>query len=276
MLIIGFDFGIKRSEFEEDAVPEVVGEGEDVGLGDEGDATAESLFFRGDGKPREGAGPGALASEFQSVADDTFDTWAGIDGGLDGDFLGRTLACEATRADVEVLIIFTDDHHVDLIGALVTERSADAGIELDGAEIDIETQLKTEAEEQALFEDAGRDAGITDCAEEDGIGLAEVGEHAIGEDLASFQVEGRPEGERRGLNRDLVRGGDVGKDGESILDNLGAHTVTRDDRDRKHRRNDSGVRGGVQDASLGLVPGGEQGVRGREAGAWRWPGIPVR
>ena len=110
-----------------------------------------------------------LASVLEGPADAPLAAFAGVDGRLRGDFVGRALLEEAADAAVEVFGVLADDDEVDVLGALAGQRRLDAGIELDRAQVDVLIELETQFQQQALFQDARRDVGMPDRAEKDGV-----------------------------------------------------------------------------------------------------------
>ena len=96
MAVGGGDVGVLGRDLVEGALPEVAGEGEDVGLVDQGEVAA-------------GAGLGLGEGE----ADAALDAPAGVDRALGGDLVGRALAQDAALAGVDALGVLPDDDGVD-------------------------------------------------------------------------------------------------------------------------------------------------------------------
>jgi hypothetical protein len=87
----------------EGAIPEIPGEGEDVGFAAERELV---VFF-------------AFAGEFESETEAAFDAAARVDAFLDGDFVGAALEDETAGAGVDAFVVFADDDEIDVFGGLI-------------------------------------------------------------------------------------------------------------------------------------------------------------
>ena len=154
VLVIALDVRIITRDLREGTHPEVVGEGQDVGLGHQGDLPDEALPAIGGGQAAERAGRGATAGQLERIAERPLDAGAGVDRGLDRDLLGRPLPQEPAGADVEVLVVLADDDHVDVLGPLAADRALDAREELDRAEVDVLVKIEPQPEQDPLLEHA--------------------------------------------------------------------------------------------------------------------------
>jgi len=150
--VAGIDFGIFGADGFENALPKVTGEGHGVG-------------FVGHAQAFESVGTGVV----EGVADDALDASAGVDVFLDGDFVGGALFEEAAGADVDAFGVFAEDHEVDVFGGAIAEGSEAIMKEFGGASVDVEVEFEAEAEENVGGVLIGRDAGIAEGAEEDGV-----------------------------------------------------------------------------------------------------------
>ena len=141
--------------FVEGAPPEVEGVGQDVGLAAEGElgglAGGDVLGF--EALPR--CAVAAFFGDFEGILEAAIDAAAGVDGFLDGDFVGRALEEISAGTGVEALVVFTDDDEVDVLRALVLERAVLGAEQLHRAEVDVLLQFEAQAQEDAFFENAG-------------------------------------------------------------------------------------------------------------------------
>ena len=89
-------------------------------------------------------------------------------------------------------------------------------------------EREAQPQEEATLEHAGRDRGVADRTEQDGVVGADPVQVPVGEDLAGAVVPGRAEVEVRGLEPDVRREGDA-EDLQSFGHDLGADPVARDE-----------------------------------------------
>src|SRR5947209_7554649 len=181
----------------EGAVPEVAGEGEDVGLVDHREMAP-------------GTGGGRLEGEPHAA----LDAHAGVHRALGGHLVDGPLAQGAALAGVDPFGVLTHHHEVAVGGG-------------EGAQVHVEVELEAELEQQAPLEHAGRDVGRPDGAQQDGVEAAELVENGIGQDLARALPAG---------GADVVVGDvEVDPGGTHDLQGLGHHfrtdPVTTDDAD---------------------------------------------
>ena len=99
-----------------------------------------------------------------------------------------SLVLHAAHAGVHAFGVFADDHEVDFVGSLVLERGLDVGIELDGTQVDVLVELEAGLEQDALFEDAGRDVRVADGAQKDAVETAKIIQSGVGQGLACAEV----------------------------------------------------------------------------------------
>ena len=69
-------------------------------------------------------------------------------------------------ADVKILVVLADDHHVDVLGALAPNRSLHAGIEADGPKVDVLVKIEPQPQQNALFENSGRHLGVANRSQQ--------------------------------------------------------------------------------------------------------------
>jgi hypothetical protein len=184
-------------------LPEVAGEGEDVGLVHQSEVAAGTRL-------------GQLVGEAHAP----LHAHAGVHRSLGGHLVRRPPAQDAALPGVEALGVLADDHGVDA-GAL------------HGPQVHIEIELEAETQQQAALDDPGRHARRAHGTEEDGVQPPQLAEHRVGEDVARAQVavaaqvvvdgvEGHPGGahdlERLGdhLRPDAVTGEDPDPVGHAI------------------------------------------------------------
>ena len=70
---------------------------------------------------------------------------------------GVPLNMKAARAGVKPLGVLADDDEINVLRPLVLERAILRAVKLHGAEIDVLLQLEAQAQQDALFQDAGLD-----------------------------------------------------------------------------------------------------------------------
>ena len=169
-----------------------------------------------------------LRGEVEGVADGALGAEARGAGDLRGDLLRRALVLEAAHAGVEALGVLADDDEVDVLRPLVLEGAVDVGVELDRAQVDVLVELEAQAEEDALLQDAGRDVGVADGAEEDGVELAQLVDGAVGERFAGAQVAFAAEVVGGRLVGEAGRVGGGLQDLEAFADDFGACAVAGD------------------------------------------------
>jgi Arc/MetJ-type ribon-helix-helix transcriptional regulator len=92
-------------------------------------------------------------------------------------------------------------------------------------------ELEAQPQQQAPLEDAAGYARVADGPEQDGVVLAQLVEHAVGQRLAGRVPASRAEVVRRLLDLDLGRVECRVEDLEALRDDLGPDAVARDDRE---------------------------------------------
>ncbi len=173
--VAGVDVGVFGADGFEDALPEIACVGHGIGL--VGHAHPERL--RGGACRLEaGATGGMIAGEFEGVADDALDAFAGVDVFLDGDFVGCVLLEEPAHADVETFGVFAEDDEADVVTGDVAEGGVARVEEFGGAGVDKEIEFEAEAEKDVGGVLIRGDARIAESAEEDGVEF--VAEHFDG------------------------------------------------------------------------------------------------
>ena len=198
----------------ERALPEIERVGQHVGLSAE----------------RERLALVSLARVIECIAQAALDAHARVDRLLHGDFVLRAAAKIAAGARVKTFGVLAHDDKVDVLGALARQRRFDAGIELDGAQVDVEVELETEAEKDAFFEDPRLDVGMADGAEQDRVKAAQVARGGFRQHFAGSQVAVAAEIERRRLVLESADFGGRIEDLERLVDDLGAGAVARQNR----------------------------------------------
>ena len=106
---------------------------------------------------------------------------------MNRDFLRSPLPRKSACAHVEVFVIFTNDHHVDLLRPLVLDRGLDTGVQTHRAEIHILMKSKSKSEQNSLFEHARGNTRMPHCAEEDCIAATQIVLNAIRKDFAGAE-----------------------------------------------------------------------------------------
>ena len=198
----------------EDPLPEPAGVHQHVVLVHQGDLVAAP------GGPLEG------------VPDDALDAVRGVDADLGGDLGGGAGADDAAVADVQALGALADDDEVDL--ALAGHRrgqgSDRAGEQPAGPQVHVVVEGEAQLEQQTPLEQpAGHVGGAgrrADGAEQDGVGLGQLGQHGVRQHLTGALPVARAQV--------VVRGGDHAltdhrvEDLEALGDDLGTDAVTAD------------------------------------------------
>ena len=150
---------------------------------------------------------------------------------LDGDLVGRALKEVTAGAGVEAFVVLADDNEIHVLGALVLERTILGAIKADGAEIDVLFELEPEAEQDALFENAGFHLGVADGTEEDGLEAAQFIDRAVGKDFAGAKVSFAAEIEVVPVEFEAELGGRHFCDLEGLEGHFGTRAVAADDCD---------------------------------------------
>ncbi len=107
--------------------------------------------------------------------------------------LGRGLELGApvhgpARARVQALGVLPDDDEVQVRQLVLADRAAHAGPQLGRPQVDVEVELEPQPQQQPALQHARRHLRGADRAEQDGVGLAQLGEHGVGQHLAGPQV----------------------------------------------------------------------------------------
>ena len=128
---------------------------------------------------RELLGPALRPAE--RVAHDPLHAEARIDALFDGDLVRRADPHRAAGTDVRTFGAFAHDDEIDV--GLPGERGGGAREETYGTQVHVVIEGEAQLQQQPALEDPARNAGITDRTEQDRVGLAELGQHAVGQRL---------------------------------------------------------------------------------------------
>ncbi len=208
--VVGLDVRILFGHLGEGAHPQIVGVGQNVGLGAEG----------------EFLGLVSFTGVLEGVADAALHTLAGVDHLLDGDLIGGALFQETADAGVQAFGVLPHDHEVDLFGSLVGQRSLHVRIELHRAQIDVLIQSEAEVQEDALLQNTRFHLRMADGAQVDGVEILEDLQRVVGKHLCGFQVVLTPVVEMSELKLDLEDFGDAFENLQAFLNHLRAGPVT--------------------------------------------------
>jgi len=159
------DTGVFGRHGVECPLPQVAGEGEHIGLVDQGDVLA----------------PIALHCQFERVSDGPFGTHARVHRTLCGHLVRCALAQHAAFANVRALGVFTDDHEV--VRLAVPRCGAD-----ERTLVHVQVEFEPHLQEQAALDHPRRHIGRTHGAEQDGVEGAQVVERRVRQDLTVAQV----------------------------------------------------------------------------------------
>ena len=160
VLVGGGHVGRLGGELVDRALPQVAGEGQHVRLVDEGEVA-----------------PGPGGGELEGEPGAALDAHAGVDRPLGRHLVGRALAEEPAFAGVGALRVLPHDHEVHPRGGCG-----------EGPHVDVEVELEAGPQQEPPLEHAGRHLRGPDGAEEDGVQLAELVEHRVGQDLPRREV----------------------------------------------------------------------------------------
>jgi len=181
MVVFALDVGILGPDLGENAVPQFVHVGQDIGFPDQ----------------RQGvvlADPARLAPVpagiVEGVAQTARDLVVRVHHLLHRDLIAGALARKSADAGVQAAGVFTDHAVVDLFRPFALERTLHAGIEFDRPQIDVLVQLETQFQQHAFFKDARLDVGVADRAEIDGVEAAQLVERRVGQRLARSEIAG--------------------------------------------------------------------------------------
>ena len=184
------------------ALPKIAGEGEHVGLVDQGEVMA-----------------GRTGSQLESEADGSLDPHPGVDRALGGDLVRRPLAQESALAGVRALCVLTDD--------LAVERADGAGPCFEGAQVDVEVELEAGLQEQTPLDDPWRYIGCADSTKEDRVEAPPLFQDRIREDFACLQIMRAALGVRDEFERNARRDHDL----QRLGDDFGTDPVSADNSD---------------------------------------------
>ena len=206
VVVVPGDVGEFGGHLGDGAVPQIAGEGEDVGLVHQGQVVVGPAVRQLEGEPHT-----------------ALDAHAGVDRPLGGHLGRRPLAQEPALAGVGPLGVLPDDDEVGPFG----DRSRDAG---EGTEVHVQVEREAQAEQEATLESARRHRRVPhrrpDGAEENGVVAPQLFEHLVGQDRPVPQVAGGPQVEVGGLELDTGRRHHL----ERLGADLGPDAVAADDR----------------------------------------------
>jgi len=222
MVVLAFDIGILGTDLGENAVPQFVHVGQDIGFADQRQGVVLTDPARL---------PSVLAGIVEGVAQTACDLVIRVHHLLHRDLVAGALAREAADAGVETAGVFTDHAIIDLFRAFVLKRTLHAGIELDRAQIDVLVQLETQFQQHAFFKNARLDVGVADRAEIDGIEAAQLIERRIGQRLARPEIAGPAQVIRDRLQLEAEPLCRRVQHFAPLADHLRPRPVTRDHRD---------------------------------------------
>jgi hypothetical protein len=133
----------------------------------------------------------------ERVAHHSLDAERGVGAHLGGDLVRGVLAQDPAGADIRALGALPHDDHVDLVDR--RERSADAGIQPGGAQVDVVVELEAQPQQQAALQNATGHRRVADSAEQDPVVLLQFGEHRLRQQLSGGVPAGGAEIVGRGL-----------------------------------------------------------------------------
>ncbi len=161
VVVVGLDVGVLLGHLLERPPPEVVAEGQHVGLGDQRELLALGVV--------------PLAGVLEGPADAAFAALAGVDGRLRGDLVGRALlAGSRRRRSTGPRCSRGRRRSRCRSGPCPASGVSTPGKSFTGPEVDVLVEVEPQVEQQLAFEDAGRDVGMADGAEQDGVELAQL------------------------------------------------------------------------------------------------------
>ncbi len=204
-----------------------MGEGQDVGLGHQGDLPGEAAAALGRGEAAERAVRRAAAGQLEGVAERPLDAGAGVHRRLDRDLLRRPLPQEPAGADVEVLVVLADDDHVDVVGPLAADRALDPREQADGAEVDVLVEVEPEAQQDPFLQDARGHPGMADGTQQDGVDVAQLADRPVGQDLAGPQITLAADVDRPERVVQALQSGDLRQHFQALGDDFRPDPVTR-------------------------------------------------
>src|SRR5450830_425360 len=171
--------------------------------------------------------PGAPLRGREGVADHALDPESGVEAHFGGDLVRRTCAQRAAVAGIRTFGALAHDDEVHLAG--VGERGPDTRVEASRPQVHVLVELEPQLQQQTPLEDSGRDARVTDRAEQDDVVLADRGEVRGGERLAGPVPARGAEVERCGRDGDVTSGEGGVERLEALIDDLRTDAVACDD-----------------------------------------------
>src|SRR5450756_2285672 len=163
----------------------------------------------------------------KGVPDHALDPEGGVETHFGGDLVRRADTQRAAVAGVRAFGAFAHDDEVHLTG--VGERGPDTRVEASRPQVHVLVELEPQLQQQTPLEDSGRDARVTDRAEQDDVVLADRGEVRGGERLAGPVPTRGAEVERCGRDGDVTSGEGGVERLEALIDDLRTDAVTCDD-----------------------------------------------
>ena len=112
-----------------------------------------------------------LTGIFERVTDDALDAFAGIHVLLNGDFVRCAFLEEAPDSHIEAFGVLAEDHQADVFLGAVAQRRKAVVKQFDGSGVDVEVELKAQAQQNVGRMLIGRHARVAQRAEEDGVKL---------------------------------------------------------------------------------------------------------
>ena len=160
---LDFDLRVLRSNLFEHPLPKVMAKRHRVGF----IAHAHTLEIAG-------------LRIFKGVADDALHALARIQIFLHCDFVGRSLLEIPAHSNVKALGVLAKDHEMDVLLGAIFQRRETLVEKNAGAGVDVEVQLKTQAQQNIGCMDVCRDARIPHGAEQDSVEIAMEHFHRVG------------------------------------------------------------------------------------------------
>ena len=173
MRVIALDVRIiLLADFMKSALPQIKGEGQDVGL------PAECQLFI----------LVALAGEIEGIAQTPLDPSPGVDAFLHRHFIGSPLKNKTPGPGIKSLVIFAHHDEINIRWFLIFKRAETLVVKFHRPQIDVLLQLKTRAQQNPLFQNARLHLRMANGSQQNRWEFPQFGQDAVREGFARAKI----------------------------------------------------------------------------------------